>query len=158
MSYLAEVERNLINATEENRTLRKRVAELEIAISAVAGAQNVPRVFRLTNTESRVFEVLLRHSECSQERLHLATYSDTYHQSDDELPTLKIIDVYICKIRKKIARFDCKIETLWGRGYTLPSETRRIVGALCAEANDATWGVKTPLPKQQIAIRDDRRS
>ncbi len=37
-------------------------------------------------------------------------------------PELKIIDVFICKIRKKLARAldgDNYIETVWGRGYVL---------------------------------------
>jgi two-component system, cell cycle response regulator CtrA len=37
-------------------------------------------------------------------------------------PELKIIDVFICKLRKKIAAAtggDHYIETVWGRGYVL---------------------------------------
>jgi two-component system cell cycle response regulator CtrA len=37
-------------------------------------------------------------------------------------PELKIIDVFICKLRKKIATAtggDHYIETVWGRGYVL---------------------------------------
>jgi two-component system cell cycle response regulator CtrA len=43
-------------------------------------------------------------------------------------PELKIIDVFICKLRKKLANASQGknyIETVWGRGYVLrePSET-----------------------------------
>ncbi len=37
-------------------------------------------------------------------------------------PELKIIDVFICKLRKKLAQAtggDTYIETVWGRGYVL---------------------------------------
>ncbi len=37
-------------------------------------------------------------------------------------PELKIIDVFICKLRKKLAEAtegDNYIETVWGRGYVL---------------------------------------
>ena len=36
-------------------------------------------------------------------------------------PELKIIDVFICKLRKKLglACGDSYIETVWGRGYVL---------------------------------------
>ena len=37
-------------------------------------------------------------------------------------PEIKIIDVFICKLRKKIAAAadgDCQIETVWGGGYML---------------------------------------
>ena len=41
-------------------------------------------------------------------------------------PELKIIDVFICKLRKKLADASggkSYIETVWGRGYALrPSE------------------------------------
>ena len=42
------------------------------------------------------------------------------HRMDE--PELKIIDVFICKLRKKIAEAtggDDYIETVWGRGYVL---------------------------------------
>ena len=51
-------------------------------------------------------------------------------------PELKIIDVFICKLRKKLAEAtggDNYIETVWGRGYVLrdpvPSEKRLAIGA-----------------------------
>ena len=37
-------------------------------------------------------------------------------------PELKIIDVFICKLRKKLAQAtggESHIETVWGRGYVL---------------------------------------
>lgn len=44
-------------------------------------------------------------------------------------PELKIIDVFICKLRKKLSQAggDSYIETMWGRGYVLrdPAETRQ---------------------------------
>jgi two-component system cell cycle response regulator CtrA len=53
-------------------------------------------------------------------------------------PELKIIDVFICKLRKKLAEAtggDTYIETVWGRGYVLrdpeamPEQRRLAVGA-----------------------------
>jgi len=44
-------------------------------------------------------------------------------------PELKIIDVFICKLRKKLkaATDDHHIETVWGRGYVLrdPHESEK---------------------------------
>ena len=45
-------------------------------------------------------------------------------------PELKIIDVFICKLRKKLANASSGknyIETVWGRGYVLrePTEDER---------------------------------
>jgi two-component system cell cycle response regulator CtrA len=49
-------------------------------------------------------------------------------------PELKIIDVFICKLRKKLAAATHGkhyIETVWGRGYVLrdPSENAGAVNA-----------------------------
>ena len=44
-------------------------------------------------------------------------------------PELKIIDVFICKLRKKLAQAtngDNYIETVWGRGYVLRDQTDAI--------------------------------
>jgi two-component system cell cycle response regulator CtrA len=54
-------------------------------------------------------------------------------------PELKIIDVFICKLRKKLAQAnsgDSHIETVWGRGYVyrdpepvMMDDERMVVGA-----------------------------
>lgn len=36
---------------------------------------------------------------------------------DDDWPQLKIIDVFVCKIRAKLTDAPFSIETAWGRGY-----------------------------------------
>lgn len=40
-------------------------------------------------------------------------------------PEMKIIDVFICKLRRKLAEAGCPpiVETVWGRGYTIPNES-----------------------------------
>lgn len=52
-------------------------------------------------------------------------------------PELKIIDVFICKLRKKLFEalgYDSPIETVWGRGYVMREP------APAAEANVAIAG------------------
>jgi two-component system cell cycle response regulator CtrA len=47
-------------------------------------------------------------------------------------PDAKIIDVYICKLRKKLADATGDrdyIETVWGRGYTMREPTERCVAS-----------------------------
>jgi DNA-binding response OmpR family regulator len=56
------------------------------------------------------------------------------YQLRNRLPELKIIDVFICKLRKKLASAsDGKdyIETVWGRGYVLrePSQDEARISA-----------------------------
>ncbi len=37
-------------------------------------------------------------------------------------PEIKIVDVFVCKLRKKLtsAGFETPIETVWGQGYVMP--------------------------------------
>jgi len=52
-------------------------------------------------------------------------------------PELKIIDVFICKIRKKLAKVSHGkdyIETVWGRGYVLRAPTNRPGTSMYARA------------------------
>ena len=52
-------------------------------------------------------------------------------------PELKIIDVFVCKLRKKLeeaAGGDSYIETVWGRGYVLKDPTEQTAAATTKEA------------------------
>ncbi|MCB9993099.1 MAG: winged helix-turn-helix transcriptional regulator [Hyphomicrobiaceae bacterium] len=43
----------------------------------------------------------------------------TYALNPNDEPEIKIIDVYVCKIRQKLTGLPLTIETMWGRGYRL---------------------------------------
>ena len=51
-----------------------------------------------------------------------------YQLDPDGEPEIKIIDVYICKIRKKVEPLGLRIDTQWGKGYALAAPLR-IAGA-----------------------------
>jgi two-component system cell cycle response regulator CtrA len=64
-------------------------------------------------------------------------------------PELKIIDVFICKLRKKIARLNGGvhyIETVWGRGYVLKDPDVR------AEADDGAGVAEIQAPADAAAV------
>ena len=72
----------------------------------------------LTNKEYRVLELLSlrKGAPISKEAVHKHLY-----RGMDE-PVIKIIDVFICKLRRKLAHASGGqdyIETVWGRGYML---------------------------------------
>ena len=51
-----------------------------------------------------------------------------YQINSGEEPEIKIIDVYICKARKKLTPIGVRIDTMWGKGYALAvSEKPRII-------------------------------
>ena len=66
--------------------------------------------------------------------LHGASHSPSYLYGGMDEPEIKIIDVFICKLRKKLANASGGkdyIETVWGRGYVIrePSENAASVPA-----------------------------
>jgi two-component system cell cycle response regulator CtrA len=76
----------------------------------------------LTGKEYQMLELLsLRKGTTLTKEMFL---NNLYGGMDE--PELKIIDVFICKLRKKLANAsDGKdyIETVWGRGYVLREPT-----------------------------------
>lgn len=70
----------------------------------------------MTRQEFSIFEALQNAAPRLRSREQLL--SDLYWREADD-PEIKIIDVFICKLRKKLSPLDIKIETAWGRGYRL---------------------------------------
>jgi two-component system cell cycle response regulator CtrA len=76
------------------------------------------KVLRLTGKEYSILELLcLRRGATLTKDMFL---NHLYGGMDE--PELKIIDVFVCKLRKKLMDAldgECYIETIWGRGYTI---------------------------------------
>lgn len=76
------------------------------------------KLIRLTGKEYQIFELLsLRKGTTMTKEMFL---NHLYGGMDE--PELKIIDVFVCKLRKKLAEATGGhnyIETVWGRGYVL---------------------------------------
>lgn len=81
------------------------------------------RQVHLTGKEYQMFELLsLRKGTTLTKEMFL---NHLYGGMDE--PELKIIDVFICKLRKKLAEAtggENHIETVWGRGYVLRDPVR----------------------------------
>lgn len=97
----------------EIETLRERIRQLEEALSP--SAVELPLEWRLTASEARVFAHLTTRKVASKQSIMAALYSD---RPDDD-PEMKIVDVFICKLRKKVKPFGVEIQTVWGHGYAL---------------------------------------
>ncbi len=89
------------------------------------------KTVHLTGKEYQMLELLsLRKGTTLTKEMFL---NHLYGGMDE--PELKIIDVFICKLRKKLAEAtggDNYIETVWGRGYVLrdpAAEMRRLAAA-----------------------------
>ena len=72
----------------------------------------------LTRKEFEILELLAMRQGRPVEK---STLMNHLYGSNDE-PEIKIIDVFICTLRKKLAEYNKgrhRIETVWGRGYAL---------------------------------------
>ncbi len=97
------------------------IDDLVINLDTKSVAVNGERV-HLTGKEYQVLELLaLRKGTTLSKEMFL---NNLYGGMDE--PELKIIDVFICKLRKKLANASGGkdyIETVWGRGYILREPT-----------------------------------
>ncbi|WP_417248833.1 response regulator transcription factor CtrA [Celeribacter sp.] len=101
-----------------------KTGKIEVNLDAKTVSVN-DRAVHLTGKEYQMLELLsLRKGTTLTKEMFL---NHLYGGMDE--PELKIIDVFICKLRKKLANAtdgDNYIETVWGRGYVLrdpePSE------------------------------------
>lgn len=102
----------IIDLQRELAILRERVRQLEEAL--VPNSVAVPLEFSLTAQEARVFAHLASRDLGTKQSIMMALYGDR----PDE-PEIKIVDVFVCKLRKKLSRFGVTIDTVWGQGYRL---------------------------------------
>jgi hypothetical protein len=81
------------------------------------------RLFRLTRVETAYMLLMLRKNEVTREMLHNAGEECRGNPPD---PTeIKIVDVFICKLRKKLRPLNIEITTIWGKGYYMPANHRK---------------------------------
>jgi two-component system cell cycle response regulator CtrA len=109
-----------------------RTGDIIVNLDAKTVEVNNNRV-HLTGKEYQMFELLsLRKGTTLTKEMFL---NHLYGGMDE--PELKIIDVFICKLRKKLAQAtggDHFIETVWGRGYVLRDPDPRVAAALAEKA------------------------
>lgn len=102
----------------ENDMLRERVAQLEAALGLSVVA---PIEFQLTAKETRVLGVLMARDIATREAIMLGLYAG---RSTDEAE-IKIVDVFVCKMRRKLKPFGIDIKTKWGMGFFLETAQKR---------------------------------
>lgn len=75
----------------------------------------------LTGSEFAMFRILF---ERFGRVVSKEAFLDQMYQLTDKEPDIKIIDVFICKMRKKLKRTGLDVRTWWGRGYSLEQPTK----------------------------------
>lgn len=114
-----DVERLLEVLKQENALLRERVASLE---AVLVETSPLPIEWRLTMQETRVFGVLVNRELATKEAIMAGLYFD---RGADEVAEPKIVDVFVCKMRRKLRPFGVEVQTIWGQGYALPPQVRQ---------------------------------
>ena len=116
-------------------TLRKRIVFLEDRVSLLE-EQNVqlsellkvdtwvpPVALKLNKAESRVMGLLFHHTKpLTKCKIIDLLYWDVLGKDH---PDSRIINVLICRIRKKLKPYNLEVKTVWGQGFYLPDTTRQ---------------------------------
>lgn len=102
----------LLAARARIRDLESEVLRLNDVIRG--GVTGAPPSWGLSPSEERLVSALASvfPRVLSVDGILSRAWPDTY-------PTTKIVDVTVCKARKKLARHGVEIRSLWGRGYSL---------------------------------------
>lgn len=126
--------KQVIALLEERETLREQVRQLEEALAPTA---LLPRAWRLTKTEERFIRAI---RAVGPNLLHHERAMLTLYGMWEDAPEQKILDVMICKIRRKLmeAQAQIRIETIWGRGWRMTPEACAMFDAAVA-ADAARW-------------------
>lgn len=116
--------------TADVAELQEQIADLQLQLAGQGRRQEYQqRIDRfaelgLTPLEARIAAAFNSPGVISKSKMFDALYWD--RRETDEIPDIRIIDVYICKLRKKLAemqidgkRQEIKLLTLWGRGYQI---------------------------------------
>jgi DNA-binding response OmpR family regulator len=85
----------------------------------------VIRFFKATPLEAAMFTMLMRRDEVTKVQLH--SVIEACRDPNKETTEIKMVDVMICKLRKKLVEHQIKIETMWGTGYFISKADRTTV-------------------------------
>lgn len=114
---------------ERIELLEQEVAELQERVRHLEEMKfgldwHPPVELALTPAEAVILAALIANERCSKENLLDASRQSGLGYRRDEVEP-KIVDVYICKLRRKLQPHGLEIVTLWGRGYQLAPESRQ---------------------------------
>lgn len=119
MTETDNLRKRVASLSEQNRDLHDRIASIEDALQSEVDAWLLTG---LTQTERQVLAFLVKKGKASKTAIHQYVYS-LDPQGGAEI---KIIDVMVCKLRKKLPA-NVEILTIWGVGYEIPPASLEIL-------------------------------
>ena len=116
-----------------HRIVRRQRAELDRRRRS-GHLENFPREIggvKFQPAEARMLEALYRGSELTMEALLAATHDPKDGDDDREV---KVVDVWLCKMRPKLAQIDLVVKTIWGGKRALDAASKGRLRELLREA------------------------
>ena len=147
VGYAMELEAYMRQADSES-TIRTGMLVVNLDTRVVSVNE---KPVHLTGKEYGILELLCRRKGTT---LTKEMFLDHLYGGMDE-PEIKIIDVFVCKLRKKLAQAtggSHYIETVWGRGYVLRDPTANTTAGQAAEHPDRSDELKFKPPQQPIRL------
>lgn len=83
------------------------------------------RLFKVTRVQACLLDALIRRKEVTREMLHTLIERNRLDHAHPDETDIKMVDVVICHIRKRLKPFDIQIKTLWSTGYFIDPEQRK---------------------------------
>lgn len=80
------------------------------------------RKLKTTKLESSILLVVLRRGSATREQLHVAVENN--RGNPDDITDIKIVDVAVCKLRKKLVPLGLKLITIHSIGYEMDEANR----------------------------------
>ncbi|MBN8960551.1 MAG: winged helix-turn-helix transcriptional regulator [Rhizobiales bacterium] len=102
--------------------LQHRVRVLEEITGA---ALDAPLELGLTRSEATILGLLAKN-----EVVRKASVLEMLYMHKQDEAEIKIVDVFVCKIRRKLKPFGVVIDTVWGQGYSMPGASKAIVAVM----------------------------
>jgi two-component system cell cycle response regulator CtrA len=100
---------------------------------------DLPPEFGIPRNMSALLTMLLKREVVTREGALLAIYSGMPNTWDKD-PDPKIIDVFICKLRTRLKKYDIKVSCKWGLGYFMDGENKRKLRELIAQSRAEAEG------------------
>lgn len=121
------------------------------------------KIFKVTNLEAGFMMALLRLECADKERLHGVIEQQRHsraHEPDSmELTDPKMVDVMICKLRKKVGvplnmEGSAVIKTSWGKGYYIEPDVKKAIYELLGSFG-GTYGARNATEKEITSETSD---
>ncbi len=117
---LAKLRDRYESVVEENRWLKEQLNPPGF----------LPASFPLSEREEQLFKLLITRPQWTREALCNAIY---INEPDEDMPDLRMIDVLVCKIRRKLKPFEIEIKTYWGKGFGMSEAMRQRAQRIIAD-------------------------